>query len=173
MRIAAKRPGRRGGEWTRLLLQAIQSRPQVHRHLMRESSADFAAEYQAIPFVVPDEQRAQPCARSFGVGEAADDEFLALDALGLQPSAVSPGAVRKVTAFRDDALEVVTTRLGEEGITVAHHVLREANPSGLSRADELLQPRFPLLERQCSDARAVEPKKIKDEVDKRTAVGAR
>src|SRR5258706_5579709 len=103
------------------------------------------------------------------MGEPTNKEFLSLHALGLKRPAVRAGAVWKLAAFRDDAVEAHATGLVEEGVTAAHDMLREANPSGLPRAGDLLQQRFPFLERQRLEALAIEPKEIKDEIDQGAA----
>src|SRR5438034_10843515 len=81
VRVAAQRAWRRRRKRTRCLLEAIQTRAQVERRLLREAGADLAAEHQAIAFVISDQQRAEAGAHPFRIGEATDHELLALGAL--------------------------------------------------------------------------------------------
>ncbi len=138
---------------------------------MRKAGADLAGEDQALAVVVADEQRTYARARPFGIGEAADDELLSLHTLGLHPAAVTSGAVWLIAAFRNDPFEAAAARLREERVTVALDVLGKADGPRFLRANELLQPRLPLLQHQLLERLAVQAQQIEDEVDERSTFG--
>src|SRR4030095_5863462 len=160
----------RRDERTRLLLDALELRTQFERELVRASGSHLAAEHQAIAFVVPDQECSNPRTHSLGIGEAADDEFLALDALGFHPAAMPSCAIRLVAPFGHDAFESRAARLREERLTAALDVLGETDAAGAAAADKFLQHCLPFFERKGFRVLAVQTEEIEDEVDERAAV---
>jgi len=111
-----------------------------------------------------DQQRSQPDACAFRIGESTDDEFLLGDALRLQPLGASSGPIGPVASLRDDALGAVPACLGEHARPVSDDVIRVAEDitHGL---EEIPQAVLALLERQPAHVRAVEMEQIEDELD--------
>jgi len=71
-------------------------------------------EPERASFVVPDEDGPDAFARAFGLGEPADDELLAPNALGLPPVVrARPGSVWCRAALADDPLRAEPARMGE------------------------------------------------------------
>src|SRR6516225_11110413 len=80
--------------------------------------------------VVTGEKGAKAFALAFGVGEADDDDFLAIAAFDLEPSATASRAVGRIAALRDDAFETEAARLAKHRralalvvVAVAQHPL--------------------------------------------------
>ena len=61
-----------------------------------------------------------------GGGEAADDQFLLAQALGLEPVAAACAAVRRVGALGDDALGVQRAGVAEDRDAVAGDVFADS-----------------------------------------------
>src|SRR6185503_18682657 len=103
--------GQRGRERACGLLERGELRFELLERLVREAGPDAPAIAQ-LPsgFVDAEEQRAESCARAGGVGEAADDELLAAEALRLEPRAVAAAAVGGVPALGHDAFEAGLAR---------------------------------------------------------------
>src|SRR6185503_12921440 len=127
---------------TRLLLDALEAGTQVERELVSEPCSHLAAEHQAVAFVVPNQQCSNPGAHPLGIGEASDDEFLALDAFGFHPAAMPSRAIGMIAAFGDDAFKSRAACLREEGVPVAIDVLGVTDSAGASAADKFLQHRL-------------------------------
>ena len=89
-------PGERACRWrierARPLLDGLEPIPQVARQRVCESGADAAAVDQPLAVVASDEQRAKPVLRSFLIGESADHEQAASEALDLPPAVATPRA---------------------------------------------------------------------------------
>jgi hypothetical protein len=73
--------------------------------------------------IISQQQRAEVRSSAFRVGPAGDDEFFAIEALELQPSALAIARpVRRVNAFRDNAFSLELTCLAEEVCATADYV---------------------------------------------------
>jgi hypothetical protein len=117
-----------------VLLEAGQRRVQAVQRWPAEAGADLAGVGELVTgVVVAQQQGAEPGAGPARVGEAADDEFLAVLALELQPVPGPAGAVGRAGALGDDALPAAGARLAEIGLAVGVFVLGEAQRAGTSR----------------------------------------
>src|SRR5262249_26876732 len=91
-----------GGGWSR----GPGRLAQVEQRFARVAGADLARVDQplAVVAVVADQERAQAHPRALRVGESADDELLAADALDLHPPRPAARDVGAVQLLADDAL---------------------------------------------------------------------
>ena len=106
---------RRIGEGRRRLLELVQHRAQLCQGLVVESGPDLAGIAELARFVDAEQQRAESPAAALRIGESADDHFLPLAALDLDPLArAHTRAVERVGALRDRAFEPESTRLLEK-----------------------------------------------------------
>src|SRR5205814_9767226 len=105
-----------------------------------------------------------PEPRTLGVQGPTVDEVRALDALRLEPRRAAPRRVRQVPALRPDPLEPHAAGAREELPAVAYDVLRVAEAARRFRAEQVGEPRLPLLERQRGDVLAVDVQEVEHEV---------
>src|SRR6185312_3158818 len=99
---------------------AHQPRAQFGGRLGREAGTDMPGITQEAALVITEQQRADPAlARAFALGEAANDEFLPLDAFRLEPVADPARAIGRVGAFRHDAFEPLLSRFLEDRVARA------------------------------------------------------
>ncbi|GAO05602.1 hypothetical protein PSR1_04516 [Anaeromyxobacter sp. PSR-1] len=168
VRDPAERAGRARRERRVGALQAIQARAQRARRRLREAGADLPGEAQRAALVEAHQQRPDPLAAALGVGEAADHQLLAGEALRLGPGGVPPGPVGRVGALRDDPLQAEAARLPEHLGARRVHVRRV--PEHLAaRAEQAAQRVLALEQRPPGEVLAVEPEQVEDEVGERAA----
>src|ERR1700704_1150227 len=89
----------------------VQLVPQTEQRGGVETSPHLAGVFELAPIVVTDEKRTKADPASGGVGEAADHQFLFVDALELQPVGGSSMDVFTIPALRDQPLEASLTSL--------------------------------------------------------------
>ncbi len=143
--------------------------PELAEQALGEPGPDAAREDElALVVVDADEQAADARARSLRLGEAADDELLALDALDLEPVTRSTREVRAVAALADDALEPVFAGLLEEGLGLVDDVRGVTDrAAGLGGLHDVFEQPFPRLERSAGEVEAAVVKKVEHEIDER------
>ena len=163
--VASEPTRRTRRERTVRRLDLFEPRAQIPRDADAETGPDLAGEDESIPVVVPNEERADALARSLRIGEAADDEFLPLDALRLHPAAAFPGLIRLVAPLRHDALEPETAGVLEGGASASLDVAGVTNPAAGAFSDHARERGFPRVERLRHEIAAVEVQQIEDEVD--------
>src|SRR5262249_58755825 len=83
---------------------------------------------ELLPVVDCEGERADPGARARRLGEADDDELLALHAFRLSPRRPAPGRVGGVAPLAHDALEAGLARVGEELGPVPDDVVAVPDP---------------------------------------------
>ena len=151
--------------------ERVETAAQVRRSPAGEAGADLAdVDQLAVGIVHAEEQRADAAAPALRVGEAADDELLLLDALGLLPAAPATGHVGRVAPLRDDALERHAARVTEERLAVARDVIAVAQRR--VRAVASSSARSASLRSSsgaAGEVAAVEVQEIEDEVDRLVA----
>src|SRR5579862_6707968 len=97
---------------------------QVGEQRVAKPGADATGVMQlAVPVVIAEQQGAKPLPLAFGIGEADDNELVALVAFDLEPVAAPPGAVGPVAALRDRAFEIVLAGMAEEVGAAPHLVV--------------------------------------------------
>jgi len=77
--------------------------------------------------VVAEEEGSDAVGAFAGEGKARDDEFLLVEAFGLEPIASARAAVGSVGSFGDDAFGVEGAGFAEDGFAVARDVFGEAD----------------------------------------------
>ena len=111
----------------RFPLERFQAGVEIAQGAIVKAGADLAGVAQRLDRVVHAEQQsAEADARSGRIGEAGDDEFLALGALDLEPRACAPRAVRIVAAFCNDSFQSRRAGFGEELFALVDPVLAVA-----------------------------------------------
>src|SRR6185436_12524692 len=108
-------------------LEVVELRAQLDERRVGVAGADLAGVGEAAAVVVADEERAESDAAALGVGEAADDELLAQEALGLEPVRAAARAVGLIAPLGDDALEAALAGKGEELAAAAGDVVAVAD----------------------------------------------
>src|SRR5262249_9568400 len=98
--------------------------------------------------VVTEQQCAEVRAAPTGFAPSDDNEFLAVQALRLQPEAAIAGDIRPVNTFRDDAFDAQPTRLSAEARAFADNMVADPQPADRAR-EQRLQPLLALDEWQC------------------------
>ena len=81
----------------------------------------------AVRRVIAQQQRAEIRTPTLGIGEADDDKFILVDAFRLPPDAAVTGLVRRIDAFRDDALDIVLAGRVVERLAVTDDVVDEVD----------------------------------------------
>src|SRR5205823_4671737 len=113
------------------------------------SGADLPGEDQiASPVAVTHEQRADAVLAALGIGEAADDELLPLDALRLHPVGVSSRPVARVAPLGNESFEPQPAGLAED--LPASTVPMLGVPQHASITRERTERRLALLQRQAA-----------------------
>src|SRR5208282_395009 len=84
-----------------------------------ETGADATGIAQlALRVMVANEQRAEPFAATFGIGEPDNNKLIAIAALDLEPATAPPRSVRLGSALGDNAFELVAGCLREKSRAV-------------------------------------------------------
>jgi hypothetical protein len=161
VRVFAKPPGRRRRERALCRFELVQRRSELARAFCREAGPDLAGEDQIVAVVVADEQRADSYARPLRIREAADDELLPANTLGLQPPAALSEQIGEVPVLGDDPLESQPARFAEGDGAVGVEVVAEEDSIAF---DDLPQRLLPYVERLGDEIAPVEVEKIEDEV---------
>jgi hypothetical protein len=135
-----------------------------------EAGADLARVVQlAVGAVVAEQQRAEPDAGSLRVGEPADDELLAVQALELQPVPAAPGPVGRVGTLGDDPLPAQAARFGVVRLAVAVPVLGESQRA--AERQQIAQHQLALEQGPGAYVMAVGPQHV-EQVDVHGHLGA-
>jgi hypothetical protein len=152
---ASTRRRRDGRRRTPKLLEPLAQRDE---RLAVEARAHLAGVAERAAGIVGREhERAESAARAGRVGEARDHELLAARALDLEPRASTTGAVGRVGALADDALDAAPAGLGEHGGPLPLDVIAEAQRRvGGQRSEQASQQRLPLQQRAGAHVPAVE-----------------
>src|SRR5258706_8178782 len=91
-----------------LLMQAFETR-------FAEARAYFARELEAFFLVAADQQRAKMFSAAFRIGVAANDHFLLLEQLDLDPGSASfAGLINGILAFPNQAFKPESARVFEQ-----------------------------------------------------------
>src|SRR3954462_4548348 len=170
MRVLPEPSGRTRSERALADLDRVERPAQLARAFGRETSADLAGEDETAFLVEADQQRTDPFARSLGIGEAADHEFLAVDALRFEPAGALAALIRLVARLRDDPFETEAARFADGGGAVRLQVIRELDARA---ADDLLQRSLARFERLADERPPIQVEEVEREVDQPAAVGAR
>src|SRR3954467_1660218 len=162
MRVLPEPSGRTRSERALADLDRVKRPAQFAGAFGREASADLARENEIAFLVEADEQRADPLARSLGIGEAADHEFLAVDALCFEPPGALAALIRLVARLRDDPFETEAARFADGGGAVRLQVIRKLDAR---TADDLLQRSLARLERLADERPSIQVEEVEREVD--------
>ena len=133
------------------------------RRFLREAGSGAANVNKLAAAVVAERQGTDRVARRCRRGVAADNEFLAVGAFGLEPFAVAARAVRRVAALADDAFQPQAAGILNHGPAVSGHMLRVAQRRVAGGAQEPFERVLAVIERDIAKAVAVKIDKIERE----------
>src|SRR6185295_10282851 len=131
-----------------LRLERLQELHHLCQLLLVEAGAGVAGIDQVGAFVDAEQQRAEVRARAARLGPAADDELLLANELQFPPvGRALAGLVERVRLLRDQALPAARHRLVVEGLSVAAHLLADAENRRRGPAEQLFERLPPLGQR--------------------------
>ena len=99
VRVVSEPSGGTGIERGVWLFDRFEAFTQFARDRNGKPGAHFSCKDKAFFIEVADEQGANALSRSLWIGESTDDEFLAQNAFRLDPSAVTPWPIFRVSQF--------------------------------------------------------------------------
>ncbi len=130
--------------------------------------ADLAGPAKGAVFEVPNQQRADPRARSLGIREAADHELLPAHALGLLPVQVAAAAVRRAQTLGHDPFQTQRAGVLKERAAAAHDVVRiPEQAAGGAVVQQRAQLLFARFDRLLAQILPVQVQQIEHEVGQR------
>jgi len=135
--------------------------------LLREAGADAAGVDQLLSFVVAEEEGAHATHSGVagpGEGEAADDEFLLVEALALEPGGGAAGDVFGGGEFGDDAFGAHQAGAVEDRGAVGFEVVTEVERVRVGGGEELSEEGFAVAEGKVAGVVAVEVEEVEREV---------
>ena len=135
--------------------------------LLREAGADAAGVDELLPFVVAEDERAHSahaCVSGAGQGVAADDEFLLVEALALDPVGAASGAVFGGGELGDDALGVQLACVVKECGAVGLHVLADAECVLVGGRKDFGEESFAVAQGLAASVVAVEVEEVEHEI---------
>ena len=156
------------GEWAGARVQGAQLSAQLAQGLFTESGTHVAGVAQRAVFAVDaQQQRADAGARALRVGVAADDEFLPLAALELDPVGGAPRHIGRVSALGDHAFQAQAARRRQ--YLLGRRVEHRAEPDLVLRLalDDALQHLAPILQGHVAQVVAGAIGKVEQVVDDR------
>src|SRR6185436_3039968 len=100
--LPARAPHWQIREWHFIGLQLLEFRVKTGEELVVEARANFACADQFVPFVIPDQQRAEVQARALRFGVSANHKLLLMRDLDLDPCAGAPSRLIERFGFFPD-----------------------------------------------------------------------
>ena len=128
-----------GVDGSGLAFEAAHLRGEVAHLVLREAGADIALVGERAGIMLGDEQRGEGAAGLVAILEADDDEFVAADALHLEPCLGAARAVGGVGFLGDDAFAARPAHLLQQRFAIAHDMVGEMD-GGLGLLEQRRQP---------------------------------
>ncbi len=140
----------------------VQQPAYVQGDFIVEAGADLAGIDQLFLGIIAQQERSDPSPAAFRLGKAADDEFLALVALDLQPVAIAPGTVARIAALADHALIGQAADVFQHVGLVGEMLAIEHATAGIALLQQGLQPPLAFQQGQVAQVLAIERQQVED-----------